>query len=203
MKKKLFGAFLAFVLVLSQSVVLFAAPSGATNVTTNGDTTITETGNFTDTVEDHGALSILELSNNTNASDAEIVNALNKTGDVNIGTANFVTKFYDVSVAKKNSNGLYYASLQVPALSANASVSNVRAIVFSISKNAWEVITPVSVDGKNVIFALSDSNAPLAVYLTDAATSPVTGVASNWELFMGAAVALFTVSAVVTKKKNN
>lgn len=202
MKKKLFGAFLAFVLVLSQSVVLFAAPSGATSVTTNGDTTITTTTTFTE-VSNADALSILELAVNTNATDAEVVNALNKTGDVKIGTANFVTEFLALSVAKKNSDGSYHASLEVPGLPANASVSNVRAIVFSASKNAWEVVTPVSVNGKNVVFAVADSKLPLAVYVTDAATSPVTGVNSNWALFMGAAVVFFAVSAVVSKKENN
>lgn len=198
MNKKLFGTLLAFMLVLSQTVVAFAAPSGTTSVTTKGDTTIAVTESF-NTVEDHGALSILELANNTEATDAAIINAVNATGDVKITTANFVTEFYDVTVAKKSSDGLYHASLDVPALPANASTANVRGLHYSVARGVWEVVTPVSVSGKTVEFALADCS-PLAVYVTDAATSPVTGAASNWALFMGAAVVLFAVSAMAHKK---
>ena len=198
MNKKFFGVLLTFVLLLSQAVVAFAAPSGTTSVTTKGDTTIAVTESF-NAVEDHGALSILELANNTEATDAAIINAVNATGDVKITTANFVTEFYDVTVAKKSSDGLDHASLDVPALPANASTANVRGLHYSVARGVWEVLTPVSVNGSAVEFALIDCS-PLAVYVTDAATSPATGAAGNWTLFMGAAVALLAVSAMAYKK---
>lgn len=198
MNKKLFGALLAFVLVFSQTVVSFAALSGTTSVTTIGNTTIAETNNFV-SVTDAEALSILELAVNTDATDAEIVNAVNATGDVKITTANFVTEFYDVTVSEKSSDGFYHATLEVPALPANASTANVRGLHYSIERGIWEVVTPVSVNGKIVEFGLADCS-PLAVYVTDAATSPATGAAGNWTLFMGAAVVLFAVSAMAHKK---
>lgn len=198
MNKKLFGTLLAFMLVLSQTVVAFAAPSGTTSVTTKGDTTIAVTESF-DSVEDQEALSILELANNTEATDAAIVNAVNATGDVKITTANFVTEFYEVTVANKSSDGLYHVILDVPTLPANASTANVRGLHYSVARGLWEVVTPVSVNGKTVEFVLLDCS-PLAVYVTDAATSPVTGAASNWTLLMGVAVVLIGVSAMAYKK---
>ena len=96
--------------------------------------------------------------------------------------------------------GLIAASLlDVPALPANASTANVRGLHYSVEGQTWEVLTPVSVNGTTVEFALIDCS-PIAVYVTDAATSPATGVASNWTLFMGAAVVLFAVSAIASKK---
>ncbi len=212
MNKKLFGVMLAFVLVLSQTVAAFAAPSGSTsvtpapnpnegvtNVTTTGSTTVTETKTFQD-VEEGEALSILELANNTNATDAAVVAAINATGDVKLtGTVNFLTDFFDVSVAAKSSDGLYHATVNVPSLPANASIANVRGVHYSEARAVWEVVTPVSVNGTVVEFGLIDCS-PIAVYITDAATSPVTGASSNWTLMMGAAVVLFAVSAIASKR---
>lgn len=199
MNKKLMGVMLAFVLILSQAVVAFAAPSGTTSVTTNGSTTIAEKTDFTADVKDTEDLAVLVLAENTNATDAQIVAAVNKTGDVNIANANFVSKFVDVTVAEKSADGLYHAELEVPALPANASTANVRGLHYSTARGIWEVLTPLSVNGTSVEFGLIDCS-PIAVYVTDAATSPATGAASSWTLLMGAAVVLFAVSAIASKK---
>lgn len=201
MNKKFFGLMLTFTLVLSQAVVAFAAPSKDAQVSGSGDTKVEALTNFGEIVSDEEALSILELAVNTNATDAEIVNALNKTGDVDIKQATFATTFVSVESAK-SVEGLYQVSLKVPSLPANASVNNVRGIRYSEAKGVWEVVTPVSVKGGVVEFAFADLS-PIAVYVTGTSTSPVTGASSNWALFMGAAVVLFAVSAAASKKARN
>lgn len=198
MNKKFFGVLLACVLVLSQAVIAFAAPSGTTIATGSGSTTVTAQDKY-EGVSDAADVNIILVANDSNSTDAQIVSMVNATGDVKIESANFVTQFYNVEVAEKSADGLYHATLDVPALPANASTANVRGLHYSVERQTWEVLTPVSVNGTTVEFALIDCS-PIAVYVTDAATSPATGVASNWTLFMGAAVVLFAVSAIASKK---
>ena len=198
MNKKFFGVLLACVLVLSQAVVAFAAPSGTTVATGSAGTTVVAKDTY-EGVSSAADVNIILVANSATATDAQIVSMVNATGDVKIESANFVTQFYDVSVAEKSSDGLYHATLDVPALPANASTANVRGLHYSVARQTWEVLTPISVNGSVVEFGLIDCS-PIAVYVTDAATSPATGAASTWTLFMGAAVVLFAVSTIASKK---
>ncbi len=102
MKKKLFGLILALVLVLSQAVVAYAGPSQNTWFTSaSPDVTVRYYSDYTGIVDDLEALSIITLLNDTDATDAEVVNALNKTGDVNIGTANILGIFLNATATKQ------------------------------------------------------------------------------------------------------
>lgn len=197
MKKKLLGLALACTLVVSQAVAVFAAPSKTAETIGVGSTTATYITTYTN-IKDAEALSILELALNTNATDAEIIAAVNKTGDVSIGTASFVTKFLDVS-APKGADGLYHASLQV-SLPAGATTENVRILHYSVARSVWEVVVPTSIENGVVNFTLADCS-PVAVYVTDASTSPVTGVVSSTALFMGAAAVCGAVSVTAKKRK--
>lgn len=197
MKKKILGLALACTLVVSQAVVAFAAPSRTATTSGVGDTSAAFVTNYTD-IDDAEALSILELAVNADATDAEIIYAVNATGDVSIGTASFVTKFLDVS-APKSADGKYHVSLKAN-LPAGATTANVRILHYSVARGVWEVVAPTSIGNGVVNFTLADCS-PVAVYVTDAATSPVTGVVSSTALFMGAAAVCGAVSVTAKKRK--
>lgn len=198
MKKKILGLALACTLVVSQAVVAFAAPSRTATTVGVGNTTVSVVTNYSSEIKDSEALSILELAISTNATDAEIVNAVNATGDVKLGTTSFVTKFLDVS-APKSDDGYHHVSLQA-SLPSNATTANVRGLHYSVARGVWEVVVPTSVENGVVSFALTDCS-PLAVYVTDGATSPVTGAVSMTALFVGAAAASATVAVTAKKRK--
>lgn len=190
MKKKILGLALACTLVVSQAVVAFAAPSKTATTSGVGETIVS--------ITDAATWSILDMALNTDATDAEIIAAVNHTGDVSIGTASFVTEFMDVTVPKSD-DGLHHVSLQVN-LPAGASTANVRILHYSVVRAVWEVVVPTSVENGIVNFTLADCS-PVAVYVTDAATSPVTGVVSSTALFMGAAAVCGAVSVTAKKRK--
>lgn len=199
MKKKFFGLLLAMVFVLSQAVVAYANPSLNTWFTSaSPDVTVRYYSDYTGFIDDLEALSIITLLNDTDATDAEVVNALNKTGDVNIGTANILGIFLN-STATKQEDGWCHFVVDISNLPANTKVEELRALHYSVEREVWEVIEPSSINGRLVEFKLLDCS-PLTFYLTNAATSPATGVSANWTLYMGAAIVMFAVAAVAFKK---
>ncbi len=201
MKKKLFGALLAGVLVLSQAVVAFANPSCQLGIASPEGTHVTETNEYAD-VTDPEALAIIKMLNVDHAPDAEVVAALNATGEVTIDNAAFMTIFVDVEARTERcpSCGYYHVVLVVQNLPANANTGNVRGIHYSTERKIWEVVEPIRVDKNGEVeFCLLDYS-PIAVYVTNAATSPETGVESSWMLFAGAAVAFAAVSFAAGKK---
>ena len=201
MNKKFLGVLLASLLVLSQAVVAFAAPSSNTGVTSGDKGTTIDANVDLSGIKSSEVKDIISSAMNGTATDAQIVSVVNKTGNIITTTADFVTPFIDVRVPVKSSDGFYHATMEVANLPANASTANVRGLHYSTARAIWEVLTPVSVNGSSVEFALVDCS-PVAVYVTSAATSPATGVSTSWTLFMGAAVVFFAVSAIASKKAN-
>lgn len=199
MKKKLFGLILALVCVLSQAVVAYAGPSQNTWYTSaSPDVTVKYYADYTGLVDDLEALSIITLLNDTDATDAEVVNALNKTGDVNIGTANILGIFLNAT-ATKQADGWCHFVVDISNLPANTQVSQLRALHYSVERGIWEVIEPSSIDGRLVEFKLLDCS-PLTFYLTSAATSPATGSAINPNLYLVAAMVMFAIAAYACNK---
>ncbi|MBQ8816896.1 MAG: LPXTG cell wall anchor domain-containing protein [Lachnospiraceae bacterium] len=202
MKKKLFGIMLTLVFVLSQAVVAYAGPSQNTWYTSaSPDVTVRYYSDFTGMVDDLEALSIITLLNDTDATDAEVVNALNKTGDVSIDKANILGIFLNAT-ATKQADGWCHFVVDISNLPANTQPSQLRGLHYSVEREVWEVIEPSSINGRLVEFKMLDCS-PLTFYLTSAATSPATGTSANWTLWIGAAVVMFAVAAVACKRSRS
>ncbi len=199
MKKKFLGLLLTMVFLLSQAVVAYAKPSMTTWYTSASQyVTVRYLEDFSGMVKDLEALSIITLLNQTDATDAEVVNALNKTGDVNIDKADILGVFLDATAVKQEDGWCHFV-VDISNLPANTKVDNLRALHYSVERGIWEVIEPSDVDGQLVDFKLKDCS-PVTFYLTETATSPATGATMNWTLWMGAAVVMFAVAAVAFKK---
>lgn len=199
MKKKLFGLLLTVVFVFSQAVIAYANPSMTTWYTSaSPDVTVRYLEDFSGMVKDLEALNIITLLNQTDATDAEVIAAINKTGDVNIEQADILGIFLDAT-AKVQADGMCHFVVDISNLPAGTDIHDVRGLHYSVERGVWEVIEPTDVDERQVDFKMLDCS-PLTFYLTSAATSPATGTTANWTLFLGAAVVMFAVAAVAFKK---
>lgn len=121
-----------------------------------------------------------------------------------------VTQFFDlvpINGGRQDENGRYIATLSVPSLT--TAMTNVRILHYSTQRALWEVITPDDVDYDNQeITARFEDLSPVAIIAdidenaadNAVGTSPQTGVASTWALWLGAAVVLAVIAAVTFRK---
>lgn len=121
-----------------------------------------------------------------------------------------VSNFFEISPvagAEKDADGNYVVSLSIPSLT--ESMTNVRLLHFSTERSLWEVITPSAVDydSQTVTAAFADLS-PVAVIAdvdtaagnTAVGTSPQTGAASVWMIWLGVAVVLAVTAAATIRK---
>jgi len=128
------------------------------------------------------------------------------------------TDVFDVKpVGDAVNNETHEFALHIPTLTKDMKI--IRFLHFSLEKGTWEILAPVSVDyDKQIIVLKTDDLSPMiGFYATSAATgnstqapattvptSPKTAeVASNWMLWMAAAVVLVAAGTVVVKRKYN
>lgn len=130
----------------------------------------------------------------------------------------FATDIFDlipVGDVKKNANGNYEVTLNVPSLTKRS--TDVKALHYSDKRHLWEVIDPKNVDlDKKTVTVEFEDLSPVAIIAKQGTvettvngsqtqgTSPKTeGVSSVWMMWIGAAFVLAaTGSAVVYRKKN-
>lgn len=217
MKKKLFGTLLTAVLVVATTVSAFAAPSKTAQVTVTGSSAgkyeaveITQ-DSFKDLAQSKPEVVNKILAVNAGTETLESIGELAPDIAGQLEGKSLLTKFVDltpVNGGEKNADGKYVVNLSVPALSSAA--SDVLVLHYSTVRNLWEVITPSNVDVANKqITAEFEDLSPVAVIAkTDASaavnnavgSAPKTGVASDWAMYLGAAVVLLGAAGFVAKK---
>lgn len=200
MNKKFFGVLLAVVLVASQTVVSFAAPSFGGQIIGNGNTNADWSSDFTDIISKDDVLSLIELINNTDASMKEIIEAIKNITGIDLSNGSLITDFHKITGGAQGEDGSYNFNIEVPGLPDNFDISDVWALIFNEATGQWELVNPVSKDGKTLSYATNYAPSALAVYYKGVAVSPVTGVACGGALTMGAAAAFAAVSALAFRK---
>ena len=128
----------------------------------------------------------------------------------------FVTQFYDLIAqdgVERTAEGKYRTTLSVPAMTANT--EEIAVLHYSTVRELWEIIDPLNVDydAKTITVEFEDLS-PIAIiakegtFSTDAVgsqsqgTSPKTGASMSGAVWMGGAVVLMGMAAVVfTRKK--
>ena len=171
MKKKVLGAVLVTLLVVSQALGVCAAGSKEAGITITTPGVVFETGDdaFKDVPADTKA-DIDALNNGGSFSDFakdEVGASKELSGYV------AATKVVDVVAtadAKKESDGLYHVSFSGVALKDGMTVKNVYGLHYV--NGAWELMRPLSVDTKNntVIFGFK-SFSPFVIATKDVQTS--------------------------------
>lgn len=223
MKKKVLGFVLTTVLLVAQSVNVFAVGSRTADVALSGDSA--------------GKYEVAEATEETFAELAETQKeVVDKILEINAGTKDIqsiaedvpelaavlegksmATPFFDLTEINggvKDADGNYVVILSVPTLT--EAMTDVKVLHYSTVRNVWEVITPSSVDYENKALTVAFQDlSPVAVIGnvdeskvnnadTEAVgTSPKTGVPSSWMMFVGAAVVLLEVGTVLVKGKKN
>ncbi len=197
MNKRFLGFLLAFALVMSQTLFVFAAPSAQLPSGGNyGD-------NFTDVIKDDNALKVIDYINNTNPSNAEAIQVINEYTGLNLDGGVLLTDFYKLDdVQMISEDGMYVFSLEVLNLPNNAKARNVRGIMFYNAEKGWGMATPIALQDKTLTFKVPYIPSAIAIYLptTQETTSPVTGVTASCGLAMSVAAVASVVSAVAHKK---
>lgn len=217
MKKKLFGTMLAAVLVVASAVSAFAAPSKSGQVTVAGSSV----GKYQTAEIASGSLQDLEQSKPEVVNKILAVNAgtetLQSIGEQQSDIAaslegkSLLTSIFDLTAVdggEKNAEGKYVVTLSVPALSEAA--SEVMVLHYSTVRNLWEVITPSNVDlaNKEITVEFEDLSPVAVIAKVDAAaavdnavgSAPKTGVASDWALYLSAAVVLLAAAGFAVKR---
>ena len=141
---------------------------------------------------------------------------------LNIISANDLVAFtgmFDVQpVGDAVNNETHEFALYMPTLTKDMKI--IRFLHFSLERGVWEILAPVSVnyDTQTVILRTDDLSPLMGLYTTKTSTgnnnnqstqtpvptSPKTAeVASNWMLWMAAAVVLAAAGTVVVKRKCN
>jgi len=192
---------LAFVLVLSQAVCVFAAPSiqppsgGKPQGGNYGD-------DFTDVIKDETALKIIDFINNTDPSNAEAINTLNELAGLALDGGVLLNDFTKFKSAKPDASGMYEFSIEALNLPDNVKAEDVRGIVFFQETGKWEIITPFKLEGKTFYFRTYTKPSAAALYFptTVTTTSPVTGAVSQYGILISAAAIASVVSGFSFKK---
>lgn len=199
MNKKILAVLLAAVLVMSQAVCVFAAPSA--QVPTGGGN---YGDNFTDVIKDDNALKVIDYINNTDASNAESIQAINDYTSLTLDGGILLTSFYKLRNLTQNSDGMYEFTVYAPNLPDNVNVNDIYGIAFCSSTNEWYMVSPMKLEGKTLTFKTTFMPSAIAIYLptttAGTTTSPVTGVALGCGLSMSVAVVASAVSAIAYKK---
>ena len=220
MKKRLFGAVLAAVLVVSQAVTVFAAGSKTAGVSPVGDSA----GYYEVTEGTAEAFSYLAGTADDVLDTITAINegsaGLDSIADMNPGLRSalngrrMVTEFFNLSAADggvKTEDGKYIVTLEVTSIT--SSMTNIQILYYNTATGEWVVITPSDVDYANqtVTFVIDQLPAPICFIADDSesaadnseGTSPQTGVTSGWTLWMGAAVILAGVSLTAYRRSKN
>lgn len=221
MKKKLFGMLLAATLILAQTATVFAAGSKeapeagveAASVPI-GDTQAAFTELEGSALPEEKKEEVKDQIALANAGDLSAI-PVAPTGDVKA-----VTKVFDVTQA-----GDVSVKVNIPS-----KVTAMYALHFSITRGLWEKLPAAIGNDGWVTFTLADvspvilvaevdvdrsyndddgddeaapagaASAPAATAAGSVATSPKTGVASDWALWMVAAVVLLGISGAAFRK---
>lgn len=227
MKKRLLAVAAAAVLLVSQAAAVFAAPSITGNVALSGETStagyiltvaIQETEAF-QTLEAEKP-EVAELINQVNAGEvtmtefAETIAEEYPEVSEQLADKEFLTGFFDLvpeDGVELNADGKYEVTLSVPALTENT--AEVQVLHYSTVRGLWEVIEPSSIDLEaKTITVVFDDLSPVVVIAKEgtgavaagsqaSGTSPKTGAGMEVAAWMGAAVVLFGMAAVVSVKK--
>ena len=198
MNKKLSGLLVAFILLISQAVCVFAAPS----IQIPGSGQPGYGDNFTDVVKDETALKVIDYINNTDASNAESIEVINDLTPLSLDGGILATDFYKVPNYEKDANGMYVFTVEVPNLPDNVNKDAIRGIVFYNAQKKWDVITPIKLENKTLTFMTPYIPSAIAIYFptTLTTTSPVTGIVGNYGLLMSTVVIASVVSGLAYKK---
>lgn len=228
MKKKLMGVLLAVTLLASQAMAVFAAGStdASTAVTSETDG-ITVSAYDSTGVEASAATAIAEVNSTGTLSALASIGELK---DAVKGATLVSGKFFDVSGITPNNDGKYTFSLRGLALSGMdkgsvrvihySTVRNVWEVVKpdSVDRSEGKLtvtlkdLSPVAVIAEKASSSDDDSSsdsddavvttaaAPAPADASGVATSPKTGVVSDWALWMGAAVVLLGIAGFASRK---
>lgn len=228
MKKRLLAVAAAALLLVSQAAAVFAAPSITGNVALSGETSaagyvlsvdISQTASFQklQTEKPEVAELITEVNSGTVSMTVFAENIAEEYPEVSqqLSDKEFLSSFFDLEAADSvelNADGKYEVTLSVPALTGNT--TEIAVLHYSTVRGLWEIVEPTSVDldAKTITVAFDDLS-PIAVIAkigTSAVsaagsqasgTSPKTGTGMDGVAWMGAAVVLFGMAAVVSTKK--
>lgn len=213
MKKKIFGTILAVALVVSQAVTVFAAGSKVGETTLAGDNagqyTVTAITSSIEGVEEASMKAILAVNENPSSLQA-IADVAPDLAD-QLSGKEAITPFIDLVAnanATKTEDGKYAVTLSVSSLT--SAMTDVKLLHYSTTRSLWEIVEPTKVDTANkLISAEFEDLSPVAVIAKTGAaasadatgTSPQTGMASNWMVWLCAAVVL-AAAGVVTYRKS-
>lgn len=228
MRKKLFGMVLAATLVVAQTVSVFAAGSKTANMTlapeSSADYILTEAIEEAPAFDELKTKSpevaeLIQSVNEGKTTMAEFAESIRENAadvaDKLAGKA-FITQFYDLIAedgVEKTEDGMYRVTLYVPAITANT--EEIAVLHYSTVRELWEIIDPLSVDkdAKTITVEFEDLT-PIAVIAKEGTfsaedvgnqsqgTSPKTGGSMSGAVWMGGAVVLLGMAAVVfTRKK--
>lgn len=228
MKKRLLAVAAAALLLVGQAAAVFAAPSITGDVALSGDQStadyiltvdIAQTEAF-QTLEAEKP-EVADLINQVNSGAAAMTDFADtiaeEYSDVSqqLSGKEFLTSFFDLVAedgVELNTDGKYEVTLSVPALTANT--TEIMVLHYSTVRGLWELVEPTSVDleAKTITVAFDDLS-PIAVIAKEgtgaastagdqtSGTSPKTGTGMEGAIWMGAAVILFGMAAVVSAKK--
>lgn len=216
MKKRLFGAFLAAALVLTQAVTVFAAGSKTADVALPGDSaSYYEVAEGTEEVFRESGVTdeaVLDKIMAVNAGSATLqsVAELAPELEADLADKDMLTPFFDLVPINGGlqENGMYRVTLSVPTLTEG--MADVKLLHYSTVRSLWEIVEPTDVDyAAQTITAEFEDLSPVAVIAntdnaaaadTATGTSPQTGMSSSWLVWLGAAVVLAAAGAVTYRK---
>ena len=212
MKKKIFGTILAAALVVSQAVTVFAAGSKVGEASLAGDNagqyTMTAITSSVEGVEAASMEAILAV--NEDPSSLQAVADVAPDLKDELAGKEAITPFFDLTAldgATKTEDGKYAVTLSVSSLT--SAMTDVKLLHYSTVRSLWEIVEPTNVDYTNkLVSAEFEDLSPVAVIANTGAaasdgaegTSPQTGIASDWMVWLGAAVVL-AAAGVVTYRK--
>ena len=208
MKKRVLAGMLMMILVLASAMSVSAANSRTENVYTSGESVSHYTlddsdGVFAD-LDDKVEATIKELNANKATSlSLDIQKALKgKT---------LLAKVFDLEPVGDHSkcvgeNGRGYHEIELTVTTITDKCSNIVVLHYSETRQVWEIVKPVKVDGNKITIQLKDLS-PVAIYAnvaggTAVGVSPSTeGTSSAWMLYSAMALIVLGAGVVVSQKK--
>lgn len=214
MKKRVLGAIMAAVILVSQAFTVFAADSKTAGVSPAGDSkgyyTVTEGTEQSFSYLNGDVRSQILAVNGGTAS----LESLSPDVKAALGGKRMITDFFNLSAENggvKAEDGKYLVSLEVTSIT--SSMTGIQILYYNTATGAWSVIAPsdVSYEDQIITFTIDQLPAPVCVIADKGTavednkegTSPQTGTVSGWMLWMGAAVVLAGVSLAAYKKSGN
>lgn len=219
MKKRFLGTLLAAALVVTQAVSVFAAGSKTTQATLSGESAgkyeVTEgTRESFSEVKEAAVLDAIMAVNEGTSKLEDLAATLKETAPEvakELEGKTLATKFFDLKAigdGVKTEDGKYKVTFTVPSLT--KSLTEVKVLHYSTARSTWEVIAPEDVNyTTKEITAKFEDLSPVAVIgkntgsaavgsaNSTTGTSPKTGVASDWALYVSASAVLLGAAVVV------